>query len=218
MSHHRNLHNIENEKRTLLVIILTVIMMFAEIFYGYITNSMALLSDGWHMGTHALALSITYIAYIFINKIKSKNNSDIVIEKISSLGGYTSSLFLLVTALWIIFESISRFVLPLEISFNEAILVAVIGLIVNLVCVFIMEFKNKQQKKDYNYKAAYLHILTDIMTSVFAIIALLTGKYLGWTILDPIIGIAGGLIIMKWSVGLLSKTSRILLDLKFIDK
>ncbi len=215
--HHGHCHNhVENANRTLAIIIITIVTMFAEVLYGFLTNSMALLSDGWHMGTHALALAITYVAYVFINKIKNHEHAGTVSEKITSLAGFTSSLFLLITAVWIIFESATRFVKPLEISFNEAILVAIIGFVVNVVCIFIMEFKNDKDNKDYNYKAAYLHILTDVMTSIFAIAALLTGKYLGWVLLDPIIGILGGVLILRWSVQLIKDTTTVLLDLKLL--
>ncbi len=216
--HHHHHHEIGNANRTLVVIIFTILTMFAEVAFGFLTNSMALLSDGWHMGTHALALGITFVTYLFINKIKEHENAPLVKEKISSLGGYTSSLFLFITAVWIIFESIMRFFNPLEISFNEAILVAIIGLVVNLACVFIMEFKNDKNEKDYNYQAAYLHILTDAMTSIGAIGALFAGKYFGLVILDPIIGLVAGLLILKWSIGLIKNTTRVLLDLKLIQK
>ena len=139
-----------------------------------------------------------------------------VSSKISAFAGYTSSLFLLVTAIWIIIEAGERLLNPLKISFNEAILVAVIGLIVNLVCVVIMEYGNKHKDEDYNFKAAYLHILTDALTSVFAIVALFAGKYIGWTFLDPIMGFVGGALILKWSIGLIKDTSKILLDLKLL--
>lgn len=221
MSHnheHHHHHTIENANRTLYVIIFTIITMIAEVAYGFITNSMALLSDGWHMGTHALALGITFVAYVFMHKIKDHAKAHHVSEKISSLGGYTSSLFLLLTAVWIIFESITRFFNPLEIHFNEAILVAIIGLVVNLSCVFIMEFKNDGHDKDYNYKAAYLHIITDAMTSVFAIFALILGKYFGWTLLDPTIGILAGILILKWSIDLIKNTTTVLLDLHLLKK
>ncbi len=228
MSHHHEHHGHchyhqhgcgENANRTLLVTIITIITMVAEVSYGFLTNSMALLSDGWHMGTHALALGMAYIAYMFINKINTKENehAHIVSEKISSFAGYTSSLFLLLSAVWIIAESAVRFVKPLEISFNEAILVAVIGLIVNVACIFVMEFKNGGKEDDYNYKAAYLHILTDVLTSVFAIIALLAGKYLGWILLDPVIGMIGGFVILKWSIQLVKNTTTVLLDLKLLQ-
>ena len=213
--HHENV-NAENERKTLIVIIFTVVTMFVEIFFGYISNSMALLADGCHMGTHAFALSIAFFAYFFINRIQNCENCDVVSCKISAFAGYTSSLFLLVTAIWIIIEAGERLLNPLKISFNEAILVAVIGLIVNLVCVVIMEYGNKHKDEDYNFKAAYLHILTDALTSVFAIVALFAGKYIGWTFLDPIMGFVGGALILKWSIGLIKDTSKILLDLKLL--
>ena len=212
--HHHHLNN-TNEKKTLAVIVFTVITMFAEIIFGYITNSMALLADGLHMGTHALALSIAYGAYIFIRKIQNKKHHEEVSEKASSLAGFTSSLFLMLTGFWLIYESLERLISPLNISFNEAILVAIIGLIVNLICVFIME--NKEAKDtDYNYKAAYLHILTDAMTSVFAIIALIAGKYFGLSFLDPVMGFVGAFLIMRWSITLIKKTGYVLLDLKLL--
>lgn len=215
--HHENV-NSENEKKTLIVIIFTIVTMVAEIFFGYISNSMALLADGCHMGTHAFALGIAFFAYYFINKIQNCNNCDIVSGKISAFAGYTSSLFLLVTAIWIIIEAGERLVNPLKISFNEAILVAVIGLVVNLVCVVIMEYGNKHKDEDYNFKAAYLHILTDALTSVFAIVALFAGKYFGLTFLDPVVGFVGGALILKWSIGLIKDTSKILLDLNLLKK
>ena len=218
--HHHHHHHFEhnNESKTLFVIIFTIITMIAEILYGYLTNSMALLSDGFHMGTHALALGIAYFAYVFIRKIHNRDGADIVSKKISALAGYTSSLFLTFTAFWIIFESFERLINPLKISFNEAILVAVIGLTVNCICVFIMEYKSDKKAEDYNYKAAYLHILTDAMTSVFAIVALLSGKFFGLYFLDPVMGFVGGALILRWGLDLIKNTSKILLDWNLLHK
>lgn len=214
--HHENI-NAENERKTLIVIIFTVITMIAEIFFGLISNSMALLADGCHMGTHTFALSIAFFAYFFINKIQNFENCDIVSGKISAFAGYTSSLFLLITAVWIIIEAGARLLNPLKISFDEAIIVTGIGLVVNLICVVIMEYGNKHKDEDYNFKAAYLHILTDALTSIFAIVALFAGKYIGWIFLDPIMGFVGGFLILKWSIGLIKDTSKILLDLKLLN-
>ncbi len=218
--HHHEYINNENEKKTFVVIIFTLITMVAEIIFGIISHSMALLADGCHMGTHALALTITFLAYFFIRKIQDCKNCDLVSEKISAFAGYTSSLFLLVTAFWIVYESFDRLFHPLKISFNEAILVAVIGLIVNLICVIIMEkghkHEHEHEHEDYNFKAAYLHILTDALTSIFAIAALLAGKYLGLFFLDPIMGFVGGALILKWSISLIKDTSKILLDIKML--
>lgn len=220
MTHSHHHIEQENEKKTAIVIVFTLITMVAEIIFGIITHSMALLADGCHMGTHALALTITFLAYLFIRKIQNCKNCDLVSEKISAFAGYTSSLFLLATAFWIVYESFDRLFNPLNISFNEAILVAVIGLIVNLICVFIMEnghkHEHEDENEDYNFKAAYLHILTDALTSVFAIVALLAGKYFGLYFLDPVMGFVGGALIFKWSVGLIKDTSKILLDIKML--
>ena len=217
MSEHTHEHhhhfNSSNEKKTLIVIVFTLITMIAEIAFGYITHSMALLADGFHMGTHAFALSIAYGAYVFIRKIHDKKNHDIVSEKVSSLAGFTSALFLMLTGFWIIYESFERLISPMNISFNEAILVAVIGLVVNMICVFIME--NKEAKEnDYNYKAAYLHIITDAMTSVFAIAALILGKFFGLIYLDPVMGFVGAFLILRWSFMLVKDTGYVLLDLE----
>ena len=213
-SHHINT---ENETKTLIVIILTVVTMVAEITYGYLTNSMSLLADGYHMGTHALALGLTYIAYILTRKYEHSELFPQGTEKIGILTAYTSSLFLGLTGLWIIYEAISRFFNPLKINFNDAILVAIIGLVVNAVCILIMEKHEhscKHEKKDYNFLAAYYHIMADAMTSVLAIVALLIGKCCGVVCFDPIIGILGGFLILRWATKLLKDTVIILLDMK----
>ena len=129
----------ENERKTLFVIIITVVTMFAEIIFGYVTNSMALLADGYHMGTHALALGLTYAAYILARKFSGSELFPNGTDKIGTLAAYTSSIFLGLTGAWIIGEAIIRFFNPLDIQFNEAILVAIIGLIVNSVCIIVME-------------------------------------------------------------------------------
>ena len=218
MHEHNHKHNHEiskkKKKRVLLVIIFTLLAMIAEILYGYLTNSMGLLADGYHMGTHALALSLTYVAYILMRKFK---NSDLFIngtDKIGTLAGYTSSLFLGFTGIWIIIESINRFLNPLTIKFDEAILVAIIGLLVNAISILFMEFKNSNHKKDYNYKAAYYHILADAITSILAISALIIGKLTSFVYLDSLIGVLGGILILKWAIGLIKKTVTILIDIK----
>ena len=215
---HEHTHEItsENEKKTLVVIILTLVTMFAEIIYGYITHSMALLADGYHMGTHALALGLTYVAYILIRKLKDSPLFPSGTEKIGVLAAYTSSLFLGLTGVWIIYEAISRIIHPLNIQFNEAILVAVIGLVVNVVCISIMDNHKheKEHGEDYNYKAAYYHILADALTSILAITALFIGKYFNIVYLDSLRGILGGVLIIKWAAELVCHTVRILVDMK----
>lgn len=221
---------LQAKNKTLFVIILTLITMAFEIFFGIITHSMALTADGWHMGTHAFALSITFFAYILTSKFQNSDKFSLSTDKIGTLAGFVSSILLGVTGVAILYESFLRFFNPYEIGFNEAIIVAVIGLIVNLVSVLIMgvhshrhdhghshdhkhEHEHKEtEKKDYNFIAAYMHILADALTSFFAIFALLAGKYFGLVFLDPFVGVVGGVMICIWAYNLIKSTSLVLLD------
>lgn len=226
MSHNHNLEiTNENQKKTAVVIILTFVTMLAEILCGYITNSMALLADGFHMGTHVLALSLTYAAYILMNKFTNSEFFPNGTEKIGTLAGFTSSIFLGLTAVWIIIEAFSRLIAPVGIQFGEAIIIALIGLIVNLICIMVMgtkscsHFENEpfcdscsKHNTDYNFISAYYHILADILTSLLAIGALIGCKYLNVTYLDPIVGMLGGLLILKWAISLITETTKILID------
>ena len=207
-----------NEKKTLIVIIFTCVTMVAEIIYGYITNSMALLADGYHMGTHALAFVLTYVAYVLTRKLSNSEKFPSGTGKISTLAGYTSSIFLGLTGIWVIFEAVSRFIAPIEINFNEAILVAVIGLLVNAGCIYVMEHGNNHEKsinnKDYNFMSAYYHIMADILTSVLAIIALCAGKYFNILCLDSFVGVLGGILILRWAISIVRDTTKILIDMQ----
>ncbi len=201
--------------KTGLVIIVTLITMAAEIIFGLLTHSMALTADGFHMGTHAVALSITYAVCVVISRFQDKE------EKLNALGGYTSAILLGLTAIGIIWESVESFINPKSISFNEAILVTVLGLIVNLVCLLIMkdnhchdlchQHKHEHHHENLNFKAAYMHILADALTSIMAIAALLMGKYFGLVFFDPLIGVVGGLIILNWAGNLIKSSFNILL-------
>lgn len=224
MSHVHEISS-SNERKTLIVIILTLLTMFVEISYGYLTNSMALLADGYHMSTHALALFLTFIAYILIRKFKDSTLFPNGTDKIGTLTAYTSSLFLGLTGIWIIIEAVQRILNPLQIQFDEAILVAIIGLVVNGTCILIMEGKHEHSHKhhhedayghseDYNFKAAYYHILADALTSILAIVALIAGKYFQLSFLDSIIGILGGIMILRWAIGLLKNTVGELIDME----
>jgi cation diffusion facilitator family transporter len=174
-------------------------MMVVEIIAGSVFNSMALLADGWHMASHASALGITAFGTF----------------KVGVLGGYSSAIVLAVIAILIAWESIGRLRKALVISFDEAILVACIGLVVNLISAYILRDHHGEpghHHHDHNLRGAYLHVLADALTSLFAIFALTTGKYLGWVWMDPAMGIVGSLIIGRWSYGLLRDSSRVLLD------
>ena len=218
--HNFIVENPQGERRTKLVILITVIMMTVEISTGYMFGSMALLADGWHMGTHAAALSITVFAYIFARHHADNPRYSFSTGKVGVLGGFASAVVLGVIALIMGVESLRRLLAPVEIKFNEAIGVAIIGLVVNLVCAYLLHAKHghdhdhnhNSHHYDHNLRAAYLHVLADALTSFLAIFALLTGKHFGWVWMDPVMGIVGAVVITRWSFGLLKDTSRILLD------
>jgi cation diffusion facilitator family transporter len=218
--HKFKVENVQGERRTWLVIIITLSMMIVEIGAGYIFGSMALLADGWHMGTHAAALLITVFAYIYARHHADNPQYSFSTGKVGVLGGFSSAVVLVVIALLMGGESLRRLFAPVAIQFNEAIGVAVLGLGVNLVCAYLLHAKSFHDHNhhhgnhhhDHNLRAAYLHVLADALTSFLAIFALLTGKHFGWIWMDPAMGLVGAGIIIHWSYGLLSDTSRILLD------
>ncbi len=205
-----------NERKTMVVIIITFITMGVEISAGMLTGSMALLADGYHMGTHALALGITWFAYIMARRYSDTTIFSFGTGKFGILAGYTSALFLGGTAVYMIGESIHRFFSPVNIGFNEAIIVAVVGLLVNVISVWVLHGNehhdhDHHHHEDHNLKAAYFHVLADALTSVLAIVALLGGKYFGLVALDPLMGIIGGILIWRWAWGLLKSSGFILL-------
>jgi cation diffusion facilitator family transporter len=213
--HSYKVENPQGERKTLLVIGITVTMMVIEIGAGYMFGSMALLADGWHMGTHAAALAITVFAYVYARRHADNPQYSFSTGKVGVLGGFASAVVLVVIALLMGGESLRRLFAPVSIQFNEAIGVAVLGLAVNLVCAYLLHAKHSHDHghhHDHNLRAAYLHVLADALTSFLAIFALLTGKHFGWVWMDPLMGLVGAVVIIRWSYGLLSDTSKILLD------
>lgn len=208
----------KGERRTWWVIALTFTMMMVEISTGMLFGSMALLADGWHMGTHAAALGVTVFAYIYARRHSADRRYSFGTGKVGSLGGFASAVGLAVVALMVFGESISRLASPIGIRFNEAIAVAVVGLAVNLGCAWLLHDEHhhhdasEHAHHDHNLRGAYLHVLADALTSVLAIAALTTGKFLGWVWMDPMMGIVGAVVIARWSYSLLRDTSRVLLD------
>lgn len=212
------------EFRTLIVIAITAAMMIVEIAAGLAFGSMALLADGLHMGSHAVALGINAFAYVYARRHAHNERYSFGTGKVNTLGGYTGAILLAVFAALMAWESMLRLITPVSIAFNQAIFVAVLGLLVNGASVFILgadhshdhdhhhEHEHDHHHHDHNLKSAYLHVLADALTSVLAIFALLIGKYYGAIWMDPLMGIVGAILVARWSIGLLKSSSRILLD------
>ncbi|NLS97696.1 MAG: CDF family Co(II)/Ni(II) efflux transporter DmeF [Planctomycetaceae bacterium] len=214
------------ELRTLIVVGLTAATMAVEIAAGMVYGSMALLADGLHMASHAVALSISVLAYVYARRHARDQRFCFGTGKVNSLAGFTGAILLALFALVMVWESVERLISPVSIQFDQALIVAVLGLIVNGISVFVLghEDEHDQQhldhdhgrshghKDDHNLRAAYLHVLADALTSLLAIGALLSGKYLGLNWLDPVMGVVGAILVTRWSLGLLATTSRVLLD------
>lgn len=240
-----------NEKKTKWVTIITFVTMIVEVSVGYWSGSMALLADGWHMASHTLALFLSLVVYYLYRHPKFRESFTFGGGKILSLGGYTSALFLVFIAGSMIYESFLHFSEQRSIHYNEALIVAGIGLFVNLVCALILHQGDDMPEKgehhhehgencnhghnklspiskkvekphshnhnhshghDHNHESAYVHIVTDALTSVFAIAALLMAKWQGWHWMDPAAGIIGGVVVLKWSLSLIKQSGMDLLD------
>ncbi|OGX12957.1 MAG: cation diffusion facilitator family transporter [Omnitrophica bacterium RIFOXYB12_FULL_50_7] len=211
------------ERRTVIVTVLTAVMMLVEIVAGIAFGSMALLADGLHMASHATALCINAFAYVYARHHSRDKRFSFGTGKVNTLGGFTGAVLLGFFALFMAWESIKRMVSPVAIEFNQAIFVAVIGLVVNGVSVLVLDVKrtnhhhgegghHHDHSHDHNLRSAYFHVLADALTSVLAIFALLTAKYLGLIWMDPLMGIVGAVLVSRWAWRLLRETSYILLD------
>lgn len=207
----------ENERRIFAVAVLTAAMMVVEIIGGWWFNSMAVLADGWHMGTHALALGVSLFAYRFARLHAADPRYTFGTGKIHALGSFASAMLLGFVAAMVLAESLWMLLSPESIAYNEALLVAVVGLIVNLLSAWWLKHDHHHEHDnahahDHGFRAAYAHVITDALTSVLAIAALLIGKYARWDYADPLVGIVGALIIGKWAWNLLKDTVPLLLD------
>lgn len=224
------------EKSTLIVLIITAFTMIVEIVVGWTTNSMALFADWWHMWTHALALGISLLAYIFARKYSQDKKFALWTWKIEILGAYTSAILLGIMWLFVVGFSVERMINPQNIEYNTAIIVAIIGLVINIISAIILwhdgnhshwhdhhnhdhhehnddnHQHNNLAKKDLNLQSAYMHVIADALTSVFAILALLWAKYFGFNWLDPFMWILWAILIFRWTYFLIRDTSNILID------
>ena len=208
------------ERKVKIVFWLTTVVMVLEIGAGSWSGSMALLADGWHMGTHSAAFLIAIFAYSYAKKHANNRDFSFGTGKVNHLGGFASAVALAIIALMMAIESGLRLIEPQSIRFNEAIFVACIGLVVNLVSAWVLHDDHSHHDHDHghnhghdhNLRAAYFHVLADTLTSVLAIIALFSGKLYGWIWMDAAVGIVGAVVIAKWSIGLIKQSSQVLLD------
>lgn len=228
-------HVRDGERRTIIVIVISAIMMAVEIAAGLAFGSMALLADGLHMASHTVAIGITAFAYVYARKRAFDPRFSFGTGKVNALAGFGSAILLVVFAAFMAWESTERFFNPVDIAFDQAIIVAVVGLVVNAASAIVLGHPGNGKRDadhehdhdhghahahghshghhhDHNLRAAYLHVIADALTSVLAIFALLAGKYFGLNWLDPVMGIVGAILIARWSVGLIRDTANVLLD------
>jgi cation diffusion facilitator family transporter len=216
------------EKSTRVVMWITAAMMLVEITAGWWFNSMALLADGWHMSSHAVAIGLSAFAYAAARKYAKDTRFAFGTWKIEVLAGFASAIFLLGVAAMMVFGSIERLLSPEPIHYQEAIIVGVLGLAVNLVCAWVLghahhghdhahhahdhHHHDHEHQHDLNLKSAYIHVIADAATSVLAIVALVGGWMYGWSWLDPVMGIVGAVLVAVWAKGLVEETAKVLLD------
>ena len=226
----------QNERRTWFVVALTAVMMVGEILAGSLFGSMALLADGWHMATHACALGIAALAYLFARQHVGNSHFTFGTGKFGDLAAFSSAIILGLIAVQIAYESAQRLIHPVPIAYGEAIAVAVLGLAVNIVSAWLLsdthghdhhghghshdhshDHSDGHRHHDNNLRAAYVHVLADAATSVLAIAALVTAMYSQWVWADPAVGIIGSLVIASWAYGLIRDSGAVLLDVS-VDK
>ncbi|MCP5129979.1 MAG: CDF family Co(II)/Ni(II) efflux transporter DmeF [Pseudomonadales bacterium] len=211
------------ERNTRWAIVLTATTMVVEIIGGWVYNSMALLADGWHMSSHTLALGLSVLAYAAARRLAHDKRFSFGTWKIEVLGGYTSAILLVCIAGLMLYQSVERLLSPTLIYYNQAITIAIVGLLVNLACAWLLKGHHDHQHghdhqhdghhhHDLNQRAAFLHVMTDAATSVLAIVALFGGKLWGANWLDPVMGIVGAILVTIWAFGLIRDTGRVLLD------
>jgi len=210
-----------NERRTWIVVALTAIMTVGEIVAGSLFGSMALLADGWHMATHAAALGIAGLAYLFARQHARNSNFAFGTGKFGDLAAFSSAVILALIAVQIAYESVVRLVSPVPIAYGEAIFVAALGLGINLISAWLLRDDHEhhhghdhahEHHHDNNLRAAYIHVLADAATSILAILALVVAMYSQWVWTDPAVGIVGSLVIASWAYGLIKSSGAVLLD------
>lgn len=199
----------QNEKKTAFVVLFSAATMVLEIIFGLFSKSMALLADGIHMGSHVLAIGLSWGAYILVRHLEKKDTHQVDTEKVLSLSAYTSGILLLVFALFILVEAAERFFSPaVEIRYTEAMIVAAIGMVVNIICAFVLHDAHGHQ--DYNRHSAYLHVLADALTSLGAIFGLICAMIWNIIWIDTLMAVVCSLVIIRWAKNLLFDTGKAL--------
>jgi cation diffusion facilitator family transporter len=193
------------------VVLLTAVTMVIEITTGLASHSMALLADGIHMGSHVLAIGLSWLAYVLVRKVSGNEKYNMSRERILALSGYTSGLLLLIFAIVIIVQAAERFITPLQIVFREAIIVAFAGLAVNIISAFLLHHDRKEA--DTNIKAAYIHVIADAVTSVSAIIGLSAAMIWNISYVDTIAAVVSSIVIIRWAIGLLKESGKVLVGI-----
>lgn len=201
----------QGEKRTAFVVIFSATTMVLEIVFGLFSNSMALLADGIHMGSHVLAIGLSWGAYALVRKLRRKQVNNVDNDKVLSLSAYTSGVLLLIFAVFIIIEAAERFFSnAVEIRYTEAMIVAAIGMVVNIICAFVLHDNNGHKHEDYNRHSAYLHVVADALTSLGAIFGLICAMIWDITWIDTLVAVVCSAVIIRWAKNLLFDTGKIL--------
>jgi len=215
----RSVDHTRGESRTAIVAAITVLMMVVEIVVGITSQSMALLADGLHMASHTVSFGIALFAYRYARKHAENRRFTFGTGKVNALGGFTGAILLGIFALWMASESMERFIYPSVIHYSEAMLVAAIGLAVNIGSAFLLREHHDHhthdagcQHRDHTLRSAYLHVVADAATSVIAIVALFVSQKVRAPWLDPLVGVAGAVLISSWSISLIRDSASILLD------
>ncbi|MDN0066666.1 cation diffusion facilitator family transporter [Bacteroides gallinaceum] len=199
----------QDERKTAFVVLFSAATMVLEIFFGLFSKSMALLADGIHMGSHVLAIGLSWGAYVLVRRLEKKHADNVSSDKVLSLSAYTSGVLLLIFALFIIIEAAERFFTPdVEIRYTEAMIVAAVGMVVNVICAFVLH--DKHGHDDYNRHSAYLHVLADALTSLGAIFGLVCAMIWDIIWIDTLVALICSVVIIRWAKNLLVDTGKAL--------
>jgi cation diffusion facilitator family transporter len=213
LSHHQHpehvhYHHHAKEKSTQIVVAISVVSMLLELFVGYTTHSITLIMDGWHMLSHVLVMLLAWLAYWYIRTRHSPSGA-VREQRVLALSGFASATILLIVTLYMVFETFEQLTEPRTVVSGESFAVAVFGLLVNAASAYVLH--REEEKMDLNLKAAYVHVLSDVLLSIMAIVSLTVIYFSDWKWIDPLLGLAGSAVILRWSISLIFKSWRVVL-------